>query len=318
MTRITMGKKLRLSPAHWGIFIFIIAQIITFFVLPRVNLLLQSSHIYIPPQPPESIPLWPQPISPAPPGEVPAPAVGSLGPILLYFSTAVIVLGVTLALIPISALRLLLRILFTFLFSWGIFIILILWFPPVIALLVSVSVGFTWFFTPRVWLHNFLMILAMVSLGTIFGRLISPWTAMVLILALAVYDIVAVRFGYMLWMAKKLAESSTLPAFIFPQYASEWNSSLTQPSFTKLVEENPFERKYSILGGGDVGIPLLLISSAYFGYGFISAVVVAVFSVLGLICSYWIQAALLKGKPTPALPPIAILSLIALIIVRYF
>ena len=73
---------------------------------------------------------------------------------------------------------------------------------------------------------------------------------------------------------------------------------------------------FSILGGGDIGFPVLLVSSVYFGYGLPDAILVAVFSLLGLICAYWIQTAFLKGRPMPALPPIAVLSLIALLIVR--
>jgi len=313
---MTIKKRSRFSPAHWGVFIFIVAQMLTFLVISRENVFLQNNHIYISPQSPGAVSLWPQPVPPAPPGETPAPTVGSLGPILLYFSAVVIVLGIVLSLVPVSALRLLLRILFAFLFSWGIFMILIFWLPAIVTLLISVAVGSAWFFLPRVWLHNLVMILAIVSLGAVFGRLISPWTSMILILVLAIYDFLSVHFGYMLWMTKKLSESSTLPAFIIPRYASEWTSSLKQSGFTKLLEEEPFERKYSILGGGDVGFPLLLASSTYFGYGLTDAILVAVFSLLGLICSYRIQTAFLKGKPMPALPPIAILSLIALLIVR--
>ena len=117
-------------------------------------------------------------------------------------------------------------------------------------------------------------------------------------------------------MTKKLAESSTLPAFAIPRQASEWGSNLKQSGFTSLVEENPLERKYSILGGGDIGFPLLLVSSVYFAYGLSDAILVSLFSLLGLILAYWIQAALLKGKPMPALPPITFLSLVALLIVR--
>jgi len=311
-----MKKRSRLSPVYWGILIFIVAQMLTFLLISHENLFLQNSHIYIPPQSPGAVSLWPQPVPPAPAGEAQAPAVGSLGPILIYFFAVVILLGIVLFLIPVSALRLFLRILFAFLFSWGIFIILIFWLPPIVTLPISVVVGSAWFFVPRVWLHNLVMILALVSLGAVFGRLISPWTSMILILVLAIYDFLALRFGYMLWMTKKLSESSAPPAFVIPRYASGWTSSLTQSDFTKLVEREPFRRKYSILGGGDVGFPLLLVSSAYFGYGLTNAIFVAVFSLLGLICAYWIQAAFLKGKPMPALPPIAILSLVALLIVR--
>lgn len=315
---MTNAKKVKLNPAFWATCIFVIAQVITFLVIWHLNPFIESSHIYIPPQSPESISLWPEPVQPPPTGETPAPPVGSLGPIIIYFFALVVVLGIILALIPISALRLLLRIIFALLFTWGTFIILILWFPLYVALIVSIAIGLMWFFIPRVWLHNLVMILALVSLGAVFGRLITPWTAMILIAALALYDFLAVRFGYMLWMSKKLTESSTLPAFIIPQTINEWNSSLKKSDYSKLVNDESFERKYSILGGGDVGFPLLLVSASYFGYGFTDAIIVAAFTLIGLLCAYWIQASLLKGKPIPALPPIAVLSLIALLIVRYF
>jgi presenilin-like A22 family membrane protease len=311
-----MKRKTRFKTVYWSILIFIIAQVITFCVISQENASLENNHIYIPPQSPGAVSIWPSPVTPAPPGEVPVPAVGSLGPILIYFSAVIVVLGITLFLVPVSVLRLVLRILFASLFSWGIFIVLIFWLPAIVAIIVSVTVGLSWFLTPRVWLHNLVMILAMVSLGAVFGRLISPWTAMILLLVMAAYDFFAVRFGYMLWMTKKLTESSTLPAFVIPRYASEWGSNLKQSGFTRLVEDNPLERKYSILGGGDIGFPLLLVSSVFFAYGLTNAILVAGFSFVGLIGAYWIQAVFLKGKPMPALPPIAVLSLIGILIIR--
>jgi len=314
---MTMQRRTRLSTVYWSILIFIVAQTLTFLTISRENEFLKVNHIYIPPSSPESVLILPQPVQPTPPGETQAPAVGALGPILIYFAVVVIVLGIVLFLVPVSALRLVLRILFALSFSWGIFIILIFWLPATAAIIISAAVGVTWIVVPRVWLHDLVMILTMVSLGAVFGRLITPWTSMILILTLAVYDFLAVRFGYMLWMVKKLSESSTLPAFIIPRNAGEWSSSLKESALTRLVEEDPSEREYSILGGGDIGFPLLLVSSVYFGYGLGSALLVSLFSLLGLICAYWIQAAFLKGKPMPALPPIAVLSLIALLIVRY-
>ncbi len=311
-------RRTRLSPVYWSIIFFIIAQMLTFLVIIRESEFLRVKHIYVPPVTPETVVIWPQPVQPAPPGETQAPDVGSLGPIVIYFASVVIVLGIVLFFVPVSALRSILRIVFALLFSWGIFIILYIFrVPAAPALIIAAAVGITWTVVPRVWLHDSVMILAMVSLDAVFGRLISPWTAMVLILALAVYDFLAVRFGYMVWMVKKLSESSTLPAFVIPRNDAEWSSSLKQPAFTGLVDEKPDERDYSILGGGDIGFPLLLVSSVYFCYGLSSALLVSVFSLLGLISAYWIQSAFLKGKPVPALPPIAILSLIALLIVRY-
>jgi presenilin-like A22 family membrane protease len=225
-------------------------------------------------------------------------------------------MGVVLFLIPVKALKFLLRALFAFLFGWGMFIILIFWAPLLAAIGVAAIVALTWLIFPRVWLHNLVMVIAMVALASVFGRVISPWTAMILIAALAVYDFLAVRFGYMIWMAGKLSESNTLPAFVFPRTTSEWSSRLNQTGFTGMVEKESSEREYSILGGGDIGFSLLVVSSFYFAHGFISALFLSFFSLLGLIGAYVIQATFLKGKPMPALPPIAFFCLIGFLVIH--
>ena len=126
----------------------------------------------------------------------------------------------------------------------------------------------------------------------------------------------AVRFGYMLWMADKLSETVTLPAFFIPRFVSEWKGNLKGKRVAAIAEIKSEDRDFSILGGGDIGFPILLVSSVYFGYGFNSALLVAGFALAGVIGAYWIQATFLKGKPIPALPPIATLSLIGILIIR--
>jgi presenilin-like A22 family membrane protease len=317
-SQTAMKKGMRVKPVYWSIFFFIFAQMLTFFTISHVDVFLETNQVYIPPQPPpEVITLWPGPAPVTPEGEQPqAPPWTALGPILIYFFAVTIALGLFLFLIPLSILRSGLRVLFAFLFSWGFFIILIFWLPVTITIIISVAAGLAWFLVPRVWLHDLMMIVAMASLATVFGRIISPWTVMVLLLVLAVYDFLSVRFGYMIWMVKKLSDSNTLPALIIPRDISGWNSSTKQTNLTKLIEEKPSDRDYSILGGGDVGFPLLLVSSVYFAYGFTNGILVAVFSLIGLACAYWIQSAFLKGESMPALPPIAVISLVALLVVR--
>jgi presenilin-like A22 family membrane protease len=314
MTAIKISK---LAPVLWSTLIFIVAEAITFVAALRINPFLKESQIYVPPQPPNSIPILPQPVPTPPPGETPAPPVNSLGPIILYFLGVILVLSLLLFLVPVKALRMLLRILFAVLFSWGIFVLFFLWFPVTVALPVAAVVGVLWFSLARVWMHNLVMILALVALGAVFGRLISPWTSMILIALLAIYDFVSVRFGFMMWMTKKLTESSTLPAFIIPQRLSEFNASLKEKAFSSLSSEASFERRFSILGGGDIGFPLLLTASTYFGYGLYAAIAVAGLALAGLLVAYAIQMVFLKGKPMPALPPIAVLCLIALLIIRF-
>jgi presenilin-like A22 family membrane protease len=308
-------KSIRLNPVFWSVLIFIIAQILTFGVISRENSFLEANQIYLPPQPSEVISVWPETTT-SPSGEITqTPAYSSLGPVLIYFFAVVVIMGIVLFVIPISALKYVLRAMFAFLFGWALFIISVLWIFWPVALFISVAVGLTWFFIPKIWLHNAAMVLAMVSIGAVFGRMLSPWTAMIILLALSIYDYLAVRFGYMIWMAKKMSDTNALPAFFIPKSISEWRHSLKESAVTSIVEEKPADRQYSILGGGDIGFPLLLVSSVYFASGFNDALIIAVFSLLGLIGAYWIQAKFLKGNAMPALPPISVASLLGLTII---
>ncbi len=312
-----MKEMWRFHPVYWSLLILALAQVLALITVSREDPFLESKNFEVPAQPPDVVTLWPQPVT-TPSGEVTqVPAYSSFGPILIYFLAAVIILGGVLFLIPVSKLTLVLRVIFTFMFGWGAFIIFVLWLPLLVTLVIAVVLATGWFFIRRVWLHNLVMLLAMVAVGAVFGRLISPWTAMLIVLAIAIYDFLAVRFGYMVWMTEKLSESDNLPAFIIPRGLSGWGSSLSQADIHKLTEINPSERRYSILGGGDVGFALLLVCSVYFARGLSSAIMVAAFSLVGLACAYWIQAAFLKGKPMPALPPISAAAIIGFLIAYY-
>ncbi len=304
----------RLNTVYFGILFFVFAQALILLVAPRIDPFLEEKHIDIPTQPSAPISWWPGEVT-LPSGEViEVPAHSALGPILIYILGAAAVLGLTLYKIPLTALKVLLRLLFALLFSWGAFIATVFYVPLPVAVAIAIAFGTLWFVIPLVWLHNLVLILAVSSLGAVFGRFITPWTAMAIILALAVYDFLAVRFKFMLWMADRLSEVNALPALIIPKDYSEWNRNLRKHG-EKMIEVNPAEREYSILGGGDIAFPCLLTASVYFARGIQPAATMAGLGLLGLIGVYVIQAVFLKGKPMPALPPIAAFTLVGLLII---
>jgi presenilin-like A22 family membrane protease len=233
---------------------------------------------------------------------------------LIYFLGAVVLLGLVLFLIPVSKLTIVFKMIFVLLFAWGIFIVLGFSLPMIATSLIAVGAALLWFFWPRVWLHNLLLIIALAGMGTVFGFMLAPWTALIFMVVISIYDVLAVRFGYMLWMAKKLSQLETLPAFILPRDIAGWNLNLKE---VKLTEDEPSERDFSILGGGDIGFPLLLVVSVFFAYGVTRSLVLAVFSLLGIAAAYWIQAFFLKGKPMAALPPITFACLVGFLIVYF-
>jgi len=296
-----------------GLLLFVVAQMLILLVAPRIDPFLDENDIDIPSQPSAPISWWPGEVT-LPDGEViEVPAHSALGPIVIYILAAAAVLGLTLSKIPLRALKVILRLLFALLFSWGAFIATVFYVPLPVAVAIAVVFGTFWFLIPLVWLHNLVLILAVSSIGAVFGRFITPWTAMAIILALAIYDFLAVRFKFMLWMADRLSQINALPALIIPKNYSEWNFNLKKRE--KIIEVNPSAREYSILGGGDIAFPCLLTASVYFARGLAPAVIIAVFGLLGLVSVYAIQARFLKGKPMPALPPIAAFTLVGLLII---
>jgi len=306
-------RPVKLNTVYLGLLFFVVAQMLILLVAPRIDPFLEEYDIDIPTQPSAPISWWPGEVT-LPSGEViEVPAHSALGPILIYILAAAAVLGLTLSKIPLKALKVLLRLLFALLFSWGAFIATVFYVPLPVAVAIAVVFGTFWFLIPLVWLHNLVLILAVSSLGAVFGRFITPWTAMAIILALAIYDFLAVRFRFMLWMADRLSQINALPALIIPKNYSEWNFNLKKRE--KIIEVNPAAREYSILGGGDIAFPCLLTASVYFAQGLVPAVIIAVFGLLGLVSVYAIQAKFLKGKPMPALPPIAAFTLVGLLII---
>ena len=307
-------RPMKLNTVYLGLLLFVVAQMLILLVAPRIDPFLDENDIEIPTLPSEPIYWWPGEVT-LPNGDViDVPAHSALGPILIYILAAAGVLGLVLYKTPLTVLKVLLRLLFALLFSWGAFIATVFYVPLPLAVTIAVAFGAFWFLIPLVWLHNLVLILAASSLGAVFGRFITPWTAMAIILALAVYDFLAVRFRFMLWLADRLSEVNALPALIIPKDYSEWNLNLKKHG-EKMIEVNPAEREYSILGGGDIAFPCLLTASVYFAQGFKPAGIMAVLGLLGLVSVYAIQAIFLKGKPMPALPPIAAFTLVGLLII---
>jgi presenilin-like A22 family membrane protease len=250
-------------------------------------------------------------------GDIPYQS-SSLSFILIYFFVAIAVIAVVLFFIPLRLLKQVFRIIFAFMFAWGVFIVTFFKLPTAAAYALAAVAGIAWLFFARIWLHDLLLLIALSAASSIFGYLFSPLTFMIFMLVIAVYDYLAVRFGFMVWMADRMSGAASLPAFIFPKKPGDLSLNLKVVQFNELRKEESAKREHTILGGGDIGFPLMLAVSVFFKYGLPSAILVGAFATLGLMGAFLIQKIWLKGKPMPALPPIAALSLVGYLIVFFF
>ena len=284
--------KFRLGPYLWSCLVMVLALALSLFVAVQEKTFVETNQIV-------------------------SPDI-SLGPVTAYFFGVVALIALVLFIIPLSKLRLFFRILFTFMFAWGIFIVTGLILPAPAAYSLAAIAGIAWLFWARIWLHDLLLLITLAGAASVFGFLFSPLTFMIFMLVISVYDVLAVRFGFMVWMADKLSESTSLPAFIFPKKLGDLALHLKAVQFSELKKEEAAKREHTILGGGDIGFPLMLAVSVFYAHGLPGAILVGAFATIGLMGAFLIQSIWLKGKPMPALPPIAVLSLVGYLITFFF
>lgn len=157
----------------------------------------------------------------------------------------------------------------------------------------------------NVLVHNIGMILAISGIGSLFGLSISPWAAVVIMVILSFYDIIAVYVtGHMIKMAKTMIESGAAFGFIIPSQVSGFFSHKKEAQ-----AQVGAGGQFMILGSGDIGLPIVLVSSVA-RYSIGGAVVVAIFSLAGLFVTHLIFVNQKERKPMAALPPIATMSIV--------
>lgn len=279
--------KTKIAPFFWGGVVLLAAQALTLVIAFREKLYFSTNEISSP-----DVSLW---------------------PLLVYFFGVVAVMGLVLFLIPARKLRIVFRVIFALMIGWGIFIVTAFTLPGYLPYICGFAGALAWFFWARIWLHDLLFVCVLGGASAIFGFLFTPWTFMIFMLIVAVYDLLAVRFGYMVWMADRLSSFNAVPAFIFPKRFEDWSRPLDDASIGELKTRERSQREFSVLGGGDIGFPLMLSASVFFAAGLSAAIIIGISALVGLMSAFLIQLVWLKDKPMPALPPIAAACLAGLL-----
>jgi presenilin-like A22 family membrane protease len=283
--------KSKTSPVWWGVIFMLVSLALTLYVAAREKAVFISYNYE---SPNYSLP-W----------------------VLIYFFCVIVAIIIVLLIIPAKWLQYVFKVLFALLFAGGVFIVVGLDLPTAASLALAVIAGVAWLLWNRIWLHDILLLIALAGAGAGVGFVLLPWTFMVFMLIIAVYDFLAVRFGLMVWMADRMSRSTSLPAFILPKQTKDWGLKTAVIQLGEVKEKPTDQRDYAVLGGGDIGFPLMLAASVFFKTDLSGGIIVGAFGLLGLIGAFLIQIYWLKGKPMPALPPIALASLIGFLIVIY-
>lgn len=169
------------------------------------------------------------------------------------------------------------------------------------------------FIYPAVLLHNLVVVGGLAGIGGMLGITLFPRDAIILLIILAIYDVIAVyKTKHMVKMAKAMIKKRVILGIIVPEKILGFKASMAAVEQEKIPVRRILKPgkigRFMILGGGDLALPLLLIASVA-RENIWQSIIILVFALFGLLAMHLIFIKL-KSKPMPALPPLAAFSIL--------
>ena len=230
----------------------------------------------------------------------------SLGKFLIYFAIATLLI---LIFLKTSKKGLFFQVFYALAVFAGAQIVFSLFTPGSTSIFLAGGLVLLRFYLPQVWTQNLAVILSVAGIGGLLGLSISPLNAVIILVLLSVYDIIAVyKTKHMVKMAEEMIKRRVILALVIPEKTADF--------WTSLKKAQP-GKGFLILGAGDLALPLILASSVM-SYGFLNSLLVAFFALIGLGLTHLLFISQKKPKPMPALPPIALFSILGFLISLLF
>lgn len=144
--------------------------------------------------------------------------------------------------------------------------------------------------------HNIGIILGIAAISSVIGLSITPDVGLFILLGMSAYDIIAVyRTRHMVALAENMIQSGAIFGFLIP---------LRWRDFSVPRDKARVGQDFMILGSGDIGVPLLFITSIV-TTSLPAALITGLFSVGGLFVTHLLFVNQTERRAMAALPPIA-------------
>jgi len=163
------------------------------------------------------------------------------------------------------------------------------------AFLLALVLGVWKVVRPNIVVHNVTELFVYGGLAAIFVPILNVFYAFVLLIALSFYDMYAVwQSKHMVSMAKFQTKSGIFAGLLIPY-------SYKMPKVKSKRKQKKVERQVrtAVLGGGDIGFPLILAGTVFVSYSMTAAFLVAAGATLSLVC---LLLASKKDRFYPAMP----------------
>lgn len=182
-----------------------------------------------------------------------------------------------------------------------------LYLPSLVALLAAFALVLGKALGRYVITQNLALIPGLAGIGVAVGLSLTPYGAMILLVVLSLYDILAVYFTkHMVAMFRGMLQHGVIPAIIIPEKFSGL--------FKRVYDISPGSG-FMLLGTGDIVIPAIFAVSVS-SLGNTAALAAVIGSVIGFISTELIFTNQRFRKPMPALPPIATCTILGFLVER--
>ena len=209
---------------------------------------------------------------------------------LWFFSVVVLALG-----IAINAFMLLFNLfqenyIFSFPLAW------------ILSLLIAIPLAIFKIYRPRVLIHNLTELFIYPGIAAVFIPILSPYTVLVLLILISIYDVWAVwHSGIMQKMAKyQMNELKIFGGLFIPYITKEMRAKIRK--LKKLKDKKKLKKikvNVAILGGGDIVFPIITAGVFLKYYGIAPALLIIFGAFAGLFFLLYRSE---KKKFYPAMP----------------
>jgi len=206
----------------------------------------------------------------------------------------------------------LLRFIFLIAVFAGMQIIFRIWTNQDLSIILAFIFVLVRYLFPRVIVHNFVIIAAITGIAINLGINIKPSEAFLILVAVSIYDFIAVYVtGHMVRMFKSSISLGTVFAMIVP---ADFRHLLKKTSEVNKIKSSSADKNlqnaFVYLGGGDLAFPLILVVASSLQIGLKTAIFTSVGALMGLLALNIIFMMQKERKPMAALPPLAAFSIL--------
>ncbi|MBW2986318.1 hypothetical protein KY333_03020 [Candidatus Woesearchaeota archaeon] len=163
--------------------------------------------------------------------------------------------------------------------------------PANYSLMLALIFAFIKVYRPNILVHNFTELFIYSGLAVIFVPVMNLLAAFVLMILLSVYDMYAVwKSQHMVSMAKFQTKSGVFAGIVMPYKL---------PKVKTKAKKGVVKIKTAILGGGDLGFPLIFAGVVFKSVGLYQAMIIPVFAAIALLLLLLLAK---KNRFYPAMP----------------